>query len=157
SMPPAEPIARGSRGSGAGQANGLIRWPLRARFSWSRSMMPSRSEKVGEADTVKHLGPEAIEDSEADVGAVFGRVVVDSEWSLAEWHVDRLDDEVRDRRRVGVVGDDVGESLHHLLAETVVGAGLIFCCARFVGRLSGIGEVIGTLGKGARHNDGRLD
>src|SRR5258705_12352140 len=41
---------------------------------------------------MKHLRAQAVEHGEADIGAVFGRIVVDPERALAEGHVDDLDD-----------------------------------------------------------------
>ncbi len=74
---------------------------------------------------MKHLRAHAIEHGEADVGAVFGRIVVDPERTLAEGHVDDPDDLVGHAAGLGVVGDDRGERLQHLFAEALVGASFI--------------------------------
>ena len=66
---------------------------------------------------MKHLRAQAVEHSEADIGAVFGRIVVDPEWALAEGHVDDLDDLVGRAAGLGVVGDNRGERLQHLLPK----------------------------------------
>jgi hypothetical protein len=60
---------------------------------------------------MKHLRTQAVEHGEADVGAVFGRIVVEPERALAEGHVDDLDDLdlVGHAAGLGVVGDDRGE------------------------------------------------
>ena len=53
---------------------------------------------------MKHLRAQAVEHGEADIGAVFGRIVVDPERALAEGHVDDLDDLVGHAAGLGVVG-----------------------------------------------------
>src|SRR5436309_6922070 len=70
---------------------------------------------------MKHLRAQAVEHREADIVAVFGRIVVDPERALAEGHVDDLDDLVGHAAGLGVVGDDRGERLQHLFAEALVG------------------------------------
>jgi len=106
---------------------------------------------------MKHLRAQAVEHGEADVGAVFGRIVVDPERALAEGHVDDLDDLVGHAAGLGVVGDDRGERLQHLFAEALVGAGFIFRDPRLVSRTPGMREVVRALGERARHDDRRLD
>jgi hypothetical protein len=106
---------------------------------------------------MKHLRAQAVEHGEADIGAVFGRIVVDPERALAEGHVDDLDDLVGHAAGLGVVGDDRGERLQHLFAEALVGASFIFRDPRFVCRTPGMREVVRALGERARHDDRRLD
>ena len=48
------------------------------------SVQHCRLQEIREADAMQHLRPETVEHREADIGAVFGRVVVDAEGTLAE-------------------------------------------------------------------------
>ena len=74
---------------------------------------------------MQHLGPRTVEHRKADAGAVFGRVVVHAEGTLAKWGVDDLHDRVSHPRDVGVVRHDGREGLLHLLAEALVGTSFV--------------------------------
>jgi Transition state regulatory protein AbrB len=94
---------------------------------------------------MKHLRAQAVEHGEADIGPVFGRIVVDPERALAEGHVDDLDNLVGHAAGLGVVGDDRGERLQHLFAEALVGASFIFRDSRLVSRTPGMREIVSIL------------
>ena len=97
---------------------------------------------------MKHLRTQAVEHGEANVGAVFGRIVVDPEWTFTEGHVHDLGDLVGHAAGLGVVRDDRGERLQHLFTEALVRASLIFGGPGGVRRDAAVGKVVGPLGEG---------
>lgn len=74
---------------------------------------------------MQHLGPQAVEDAEADARSVLGRVDVYAEQPFAERRVDHLYDGIGNRGHVCIGRHDLGEGLLHLLAQSRVGPGLV--------------------------------
>jgi hypothetical protein len=59
---------------------------------------------------VEHLGSQAVEHGEADIGAVLGRVIVDPERTPAEGGVHHLNDRIGDAGGIRIVWVEIGVS-----------------------------------------------
>ena len=79
-------------------------------------------EQLIEPDPVKHLRAKSVDDSKGDLGPILRRIDMHAKRALAEWRVDYLNDGLRDRADIGVVGHDSSESLLDSLAVTFIGS-----------------------------------
>jgi hypothetical protein len=70
---------------------------------------------------VQHLGANAIEHCEADIGAILRGIDVNAKRSLSELGVDNIHDRLGDGAGVGIGRDDGRKCLLDLLAEAVYG------------------------------------
>ena len=93
---------------------------------------------------MQHLAAKAIEDREADTGAVLGRIDMHPKRPLAERRVDDPDDGIGHGTGVRVGRHYGRERLLYLLTETGIRPRLIFGHARLVGGPTGMGEVVGA-------------
>ena len=66
------------------------------------SNLRSRLQKVAQADPVQHLGANAIEHCEADIGAILRGIDVNAKRSLSELCVDNVHDRLGDGAGVGI-------------------------------------------------------
>src|SRR6266478_593356 len=106
---------------------------------------------------MQHLAAKAIEDREADVGAVLARIDIHAKRPLAERRVDDPDDGIGHGRGVRVGRHYGRNGILHLLTETGIRPRLIFGHARVVSRPTGMGEVVGAPSESAGHDDRSLD
>ena len=60
---------------------------------------------------MQQLVADAVDDSERDVGAIFGRVDMNTEWPLAERRIDDPDDRIRHGRCIRLRRHDRGERI----------------------------------------------
>src|SRR3984957_139963 len=93
-----------------------------------------RLQKVAQADTVQHLGANAIENGEADIGAVLRRINVNAKRPLSEWRVDDVHDRLGNRAGVRVRRHDSRKRLLDLLAKAAIWARFILRRAHGIGR-----------------------
>ena len=116
-----------------------------------------RIQQIRHADAMQHLSPEPIENREADVGAVLGRIEVNPERALAKRGVDHADERVGNHGYIGVRRHDGVEGLLNPGSEIRIGSRFVLVEHCLVARRAGIGKVVGTTGECAGHNDRRLD
>jgi hypothetical protein len=106
---------------------------------------------------MQHLAAKAIEDREADIRAVLGRINMHPKRPLAEGRVDDPDDGIGRGRGVRVGRHYGRKGLLHLLAKTGIRPRLIFGDACLIGGATGMGEVVGAPGEGAGYDDRGFD
>ena len=69
---------------------------------------------------MEHLRPNAVDDSEGDLGPMMGRIDVHTKRSLDERRINNLHDGFSNRPNVGVLGHDGGEGLLDFLCMTFI-------------------------------------
>src|SRR5882762_3867867 len=118
---------------------------------------PAWTKKIAHTHAMEHLISHAIYDGEGHLGAVFGGVVMHTEWPLTEGRIDDFHDRSCHATRVGVVGDDSAKRLLDLVAITGIRARFVCRDANKIRRSPGVGEMVGALREGARHDDRGFD
>lgn len=118
------------------------------------SKLRSRLQKVAQADTVQHLGANAVEHREADIGAIHCGIDVNAKRPLSEWRVDDIHDRLGDGAGVSIGRDDGCKRLLDLLAKAIVRTHL---APPGIGRSTRMREVVGAGGEGAGHDNRSLD
>jgi hypothetical protein len=82
---------------------------------------------------------------------------MNSERSLAERHIDDPHDRLGDRTRIGIRRFERSQALEALLGQAGIRPLVVFFGAVLVGGRTGMGEVVGALREGARHDDRCFD
>ena len=102
---------------------------------------------------MEHLISHAIYDGEGHLGAVFGGVVMHTEWPLTEGRIDDFHDRSCHSSRVAAAGYDFARSPLDLVTSTGIRARFVCSDASKIRRSPGVGEMVGALREGARHDD----
>ena len=93
-----------------------------------------RLQKVAQADTVQHLGANAIEHGKADIGAVLRGIDVNAERPLSKRGVDDVHDGLGNGAGVGIGRNDRRKGLLDLLAKAAIRPRFVFRGPPGVGR-----------------------